>query len=206
MSGSSCNYLFFGLFLGSLLSLSIYWHPQGRMGYTVQYSKVIYKGNKENETMKRKITWTACSQKLYNRLRKPLVWKPFSMKMQGATYCTMNLIEHKGTMPREFILYLFLNNSTWVAKNQVTAVFKFAEPAQQIKHSPVFIEHWESDSACSFHAMSLIRWFPVLWSRSRLEPDFLAGAGARAGAGEKAPAPGCCCLAQGYCGSKVATP
>ena len=35
-------------------------------------------------------------------------------------------------------------------------------------------------------------WFqPVLWSRSRLEPDFLAGTGA----GEKAPAPGCCCLA-----------
>ena len=29
----------------------------------------------------------------------------------------------------------------------------------------------------------------VLWSRSRPEPDFLAGAGA----GEKAP--GCCCLA-----------
>ena len=35
------------------------------------------------------------------------------------------------------------------------------------------------------------------------EPDFLAGA--RAGAGEKAPAPGCCCLALGYCGGKVAT-
>ena len=33
----------------------------------------------------------------------------------------------------------------------------------------------------------------VLWSRSqsRLEPDFFAGAGA----GEKAPAPGCCCMA-----------
>ena len=36
------------------------------------------------------------------------------------------------------------------------------------------------------------------------EPDFLAGAGA----GEKAPdsAPGCCFLAKGYCGGKVATP
>ena len=33
------------------------------------------------------------------------------------------------------------------------------------------------------------------------EPDFLAGAGA----GEKAPAPGCCCLAVGYCGGKVLT-
>ena len=33
----------------------------------------------------------------------------------------------------------------------------------------------------------------VLWSRP--EPDFLAGAGT--GAGEKAPAPGCCWLAQG---------
>ena len=35
------------------------------------------------------------------------------------------------------------------------------------------------------------------------EPDFLAGAGAEAG--EKAPAQGCCCLAQGYCGGKVVT-
>ena len=33
------------------------------------------------------------------------------------------------------------------------------------------------------------------------EPDFLAGAGA----GEKGPAPGCCRLAKGYCGGKVAT-
>ena len=43
---------------------------------------------------------------------------------------------------------------------------------------------------------------------SVVEPDFLAGAGD--GAGEKAPAPdpapGCCCLAEGYCGDKVATP
>ena len=31
-SGSSCNYLFFGLILASLLSLSTYWDPIGRMG------------------------------------------------------------------------------------------------------------------------------------------------------------------------------
>ena len=39
------------------------------------------------------------------------------------------------------------------------------------------------------------------YSRSVVEPepDFLAGAVA----GEKAPAPGCCCLASGYCGVKV---
>ena len=39
----------------------------------------------------------------------------------------------------------------------------------------------------------------MLWSRP--EPDFLAVAGA----GEKAAAPGCCYLAKGYCGGKVAT-
>ena len=32
------------------------------------------------------------------------------------------------------------------------------------------------------------------------DPDFLA----KVGAGVKALAPGCCCLAQGYCGDKVA--
>ena len=36
---------------------------------------------------------------------------------------------------------------------------------------------------------------------SVVEPDYFAGAGAR----EKAPAPDCCCMAQGYCGDKVAT-
>ena len=30
--GSSCNYLFFGLILAHLLSLSIHWHPQSSMG------------------------------------------------------------------------------------------------------------------------------------------------------------------------------
>ena len=34
-----------------------------------------------------------------------------------------------------------------------------------------------------------------------MEPDFFA----RAGAGEKAPAPGCCCVVLGYCGGKVVT-
>ena len=33
------------------------------------------------------------------------------------------------------------------------------------------------------------------------EPDFFDGAEA----GEKASAPGCCCVAWGYCGGKVAT-
>ena len=46
----------------------------------------------------------------------------------------------------------------------------------------------------------------VLLSRSRPKPDFLAGAGAGAGEKAPAPAPGCCCLAQEYCGGKVATP
>ena len=41
----------------------------------------------------------------------------------------------------------------------------------------------------------------VLWSQSRLEPDFFAGAGV----GEKAQRSGCCCVAYGHCGSKVAT-
>ena len=35
----------------------------------------------------------------------------------------------------------------------------------------------------------------VLWSRSRPEPDFLAGAGAGASEKALAPDPGCCCLA-----------
>ena len=34
-----------------------------------------------------------------------------------------------------------------------------------------------------------------------VEPDYFAGAGA----GKKAPAPGCWCVALGYCGGKVAT-
>ena len=41
----------------------------------------------------------------------------------------------------------------------------------------------------------------MLWSRSRPEPDFFAGAGA----GEKAPAPDCYGVALGYCSGKVAT-
>ena len=40
----------------------------------------------------------------------------------------------------------------------------------------------------------------VIISVVELEPDFLAGAGA----GEKAPAPGCCCVTWGFCGGKVA--
>ena len=35
----------------------------------------------------------------------------------------------------------------------------------------------------------------VLWSRSRPESDFLAGAGAGEKASAPVPAPGCCCLA-----------
>ena len=52
---SSCNYLFFGLILAPLLSLSIFWHF-----YIHRVSRKRWRRKGwENETEKEKITWTA---------------------------------------------------------------------------------------------------------------------------------------------------
>ena len=56
VSGSSCNYLFFSFIVPPLLSLSIYWHPQSRMGCREMDRDIV---RRENETKNERIAWTA---------------------------------------------------------------------------------------------------------------------------------------------------
>ena len=53
---SSCNYLFFSFIVPPLLSLSIYWHPQRRMGCREMDRDIV---RRENETKNERIAWTA---------------------------------------------------------------------------------------------------------------------------------------------------
>ena len=52
VNGSSCNYLIFGLVLAPLLSLSIYWHPQGMQWdvkkQTLKEKKILRDQKREN--------------------------------------------------------------------------------------------------------------------------------------------------------------
>ena len=57
LHGSSCNYLFFSLILAPLLSPSISWHPQGRMGCQEGKEK-----KKERDQKKRKLYDLAYSE------------------------------------------------------------------------------------------------------------------------------------------------